>query len=107
MGLDLDQLFGSAKEAISQGMNDVLKQGGNAAIGYLEGEAIAILAADKADKEKAFQEGVAQILTRPSSSNSFGAYVQNVAQSPIIKEYGGYIIAGAAVVAIVVLFNRG
>lgn len=108
MGFDIGQVFGNAKSAIEQGMNDVLKQGGNAALGWLEGEAINLLSADKADKEKAFSAGVVDILNRPTASGSLGSYIGNQLQSPVMKNYGPYIIAGIGAIGVLalVIFSR-
>ena len=104
MGLDIGELFGNVWEDVKQGANDVLKTGGNAALGYLEGEAIKILEADKAQNEKNFQTNIKEILQRPSSADSLGAYVANVAQAPVIKEYGPYILIGITLIAMGAIF---
>lgn len=106
MGLSLDSLWQGAKQAAEQGMEDMLKIGGNAALGYLEGQAIAILEADKRDKEKAMQNHIATTLQRPGSPNSFGAYLSNAAQSPILKQYGPYIVGFVVSVALVTLVMK-
>lgn len=107
MGLDISAIFGNIQKDVSAGMNDVLKLGGNAALGYLEDQAIKILEADKADKEKIFKTDLATILKRPGSGDSLGAYLGNVAQSPIIKEYGPYILMGVCIVAVGTVMLRG
>lgn len=99
-GIDMDQLFGDAKKAASQGMDDLLKTGGNAALGYLEQQAINIISADQAQHTEAAQSNINAILNRPTTAGSFGAYFSNLAQSPALKAYGPYVIGVIAVVAI-------
>lgn len=107
MGLNLDQIFGNAKEAIAQSADDAWKTVSHGALGYLENEAIKVLQADKAQNEKAFQTNVAEILKRPTSVDSMGAYVSNLVQSPALKQYGPYVI-GAVVLCfgVAVLIGR-
>jgi len=96
MGINLEQIFGNAKEAITQSADDAWKTVSHGALGYLENEAIKVLQADKAQNEKAFQTNVAEILKRPTATDSMGAYLSNMVQSPVLKEYGPYVI-GAVV----------
>lgn len=96
MGLNLDQIFGNAKQAIEQTATDAWKTASHGALGYLENEAIKVLQADKAQNEKAFQTNVAEILKRPTAVDSMGNYISNLVQSPALKEYGPYVI-GAVV----------
>lgn len=96
MGLDLGQIFGNAVEAIEQSADDAWKTVSHGALGYLENEAIKVLQADKAKNEKAFQTNLSEILNRPTSADSMGAYLSNMVQSPVLKEYGPYVI-GAVV----------
>ncbi len=88
MGLDLDQLFGDAWKAAEQGMNDVLKTGGNAALGYLEDQAIAIIAADRDQHLKEAQDHTKEILSRPTAEGSFGEYLKSMIQSPTLQTFG-------------------
>jgi hypothetical protein len=106
MGLDFNSLFNQAKQAVNQGMNDLLKTGGNAAIGYLENQAVALIQADQKQHEAEFQTNVADILKRPGAADSFGSYLSNVSQSPVIKEYGGYILGAVVGIAIVTLLLK-
>lgn len=107
MGLDIGQIFGSAKDAIEQSASDAWGTVSTGALGYLENEAIKILQADKQQNEKAFQTNVQTILKRPTATDSMGAYLSNLAQSPALKEYGPYVI-GAVVLCfgVAVLIGR-
>lgn len=98
MGLDLNALFGKAEAAATQGMNDLLKQGGNAGLGYLEKSAIDVLSADKAQHDTAYQNAVTAQLQSPATPGSFAAYLQGLTQDPVLKQYGGTLII--AVIAI-------
>lgn len=104
MGLDIGQVFGNAVEAVKNEGSDLLKMGWNAGLGYLEGEAIKILEADKADKQNAFKEGVTNVINRPTSADSFGAYVSNLASQPVIKQYGPYVIGGILLFGVLSVF---
>lgn len=92
MGFDIGQLFQNVEQAASQGMSDVLKTGGNAAIGYLEGQAVQIIQADQKQHEVSFQDATMQMMQRPTAANSISAYVQNLMQAPALKEYGPYVL---------------
>jgi len=105
MGLDLSAMWDDAKKAASQGMQDALNQGGNAGLGYLEGQAISIIQADQSKHEQAAQNAAKEMLDRPPSK--FGSYLTNLYQQPIIKQYGVYILAGAAVLIGATLMLRG
>lgn len=104
MGLDINQLFGKAQDAAEKGMNDLLKTGGNAALGFLEGQAIDILNTDKNKHEQASQAAVQDILNRPSSP--FGDYVSNLMKNPTLNQYGPYIIFGVAGILILGAYLR-
>lgn len=108
MGLDLGQVFGNAVDAIKNEGNDLLKMGWNAGLGYLEDQAIKIIEADRSDKEAAFKQGVATAINRPTSTESFGAYISNLAQQPVIKQYGPYVIGGILLFGVLAVFmGRG
>lgn len=102
--IDLDSLFGQAKEAVSKGMSDVLEQGGNAALGFLEQKAIDIIEQDKAQREKQLQTFTTQNMSGPPAPGSFGAYIGNVLQSPVLKEMGPSIMIGVAIIAVGAIF---
>lgn len=108
MGLDLDSLFGQAKAAASQGMDDLLKTGGNSALGYLENQAAAVLQHDANQNTANAQAATQAILSRPTNADSFGAYLTNMIQQPAVKQYGPYILGGIAVVLVAGYFiGRG
>lgn len=98
MGLDISQLFGNAIEDAKKGMTDIAKIGGSAALGYLEDQAVKIIQADKQQHEANFKEGVLEVLNRPTAVDSLGNYISNAVQSPVIKQYGPYIILGVLLI---------
>jgi len=100
--MDLGKLFGDAAKAAETGMTDILKQGGNAALGYLEQQAIAIISEDKTQRETQMQGALQQQLTAPSNPSSFGAYMQKVATDPIVKQYGPTVLIGVGCTAVLV-----
>lgn len=104
MGIDLGQMFEDAKKAASQGMQDALNTGGNAALGFLEGQAVSVIQADQSKHEQAAQNATTDIMNRPSSP--FGKYLGNMMQQPIIKQYGVYILGGIVVVAGLVIYLK-
>ena len=104
MGLDIDQLWNNAKEAADKGMNDLLKSGGNAAIGYLEQQGINILNADSQKHMQDAQAATTAIMSRPSSANSFGAYLSGIVQNSGLKTYGPGVILAVAVVGVAAVF---
>lgn len=107
MGIDLGQMFGDAKNTVLQGMNDFAKQGGNAAIGYLEGQAIGVIQADQSQHEEAVQQVVTKQLSTPPNPGSFGAYLTGLVQQPVIKQYGLYILGAVGLIVVVTLVARG
>lgn len=104
MGFDINELFGKAQSAAEQGMNDLLKTGGNAALGYLEGQAINILKSDKAHHEEASQQAVTEIMNRPNSP--MGDYFSNLMRNPVLNNYGPYIVFGLAGVLLIGMYIR-
>lgn len=132
--VDLSALFGGgdAKGAVDTGMNDLLKMGGNAGLGYLEAPAISaveeyqrknegnilgtlagtfagILKNDKASNEAQVKAAIAEQLKKPSGGGSggFGGYLSGLAQDPILKQYGVYIVGGVLILIAVGFSMRG
>lgn len=106
MSIDIGQLFGNAEDSVKHGMTDLLHMGGNAGLGFLEGKAISILQQDQADKNSAAQQQIQTTLDQPNAPGSFGAYLSNLAQTPVLKEYGPYILAGIGGIILVTLIAR-
>ena len=88
-------------DAAEAGMTDALKAGGNAALGYLEQQAINLINADKAKHEAAAQGYLTDQLATPSNPNSFGSYLSNLASSPAMQTYGPYILGGILLIVVV------
>ena len=107
MGIDIGAMFGDALKSAEQGMSDTLQQGGNAALGYLEQNAINLISADKKTHEEAYQTAVAKNLAQPANPNSFGSYLSNITQSPVIKQYGVYILGAVALIVGATLVMKG
>ena len=103
MGFDISQLFGSSGDTAKSGMSDVLKSGANAALGYLEQQAINVISADKKQHEIQAQASGASLLQHPSNPNSFGSYFSNLMQGPALQTYGPYVLGGVAIVAIITI----
>lgn len=104
MGLDIDALWGNAKEAINQGMNDLLKSGGNAAIGYLEQQAVNIISEDQKKHIQDAQAATQAIMSRPTDANSFGAYLSGIAQNAGVRQYGPAMMIAVVVVGVAAVF---
>jgi len=98
MGLNLSDLFSSAKSAVEQTANDAMKLGYHSGLGYLEDQAIRIISADKAQHDANFKKATTEILNRPTAVGSFGGYISDLAQSPVLKQYGPYVIIGILLV---------
>lgn len=107
MGIDISAIFASAKSAVEQSATDAYKTVTTGALGYLEDQAVKVIQADKAQNEAAFKTNVQNILKRPTAVDSMGAYMSNLAQSPILKEYGPYVL-GAVILCfgVAVLMGR-
>lgn len=107
MGLDIGALFGQAEDAAKAGMNDVLNQGGTAALGYLESQAVAVISADQKQNEAATQANVTALLNRPSSPGGIGSYLSSLVQGPALKQYGPYVLVAVAIVVVgTILLSR-
>lgn len=106
MGLDISNLVGQAEDAASKGMSDLLSQGGNAGLGFLEQQAINTIAADQAKHTAAYQASVANTLNAPAVPGSFSSYLSSITQGPIIQQYGIYIAAAVAVIVGATLLVR-
>jgi uncharacterized membrane protein YebE (DUF533 family) len=104
MGLDLSAMWGDAKKAAEQGMQDALNIGGNAALGYLEGQAIGVIQQDQTKHVAEAQRATADILNRPSTP--FGDYAKNILSQPVVKQYGVYILGGIGIVVVATLLMR-
>lgn len=107
MGIDLGAMWGDAMNTAKQGMTDLLKQGGNAGLGYLEGQAIAVIQADQAQHEEAVKQSITNALNTPPNPNSFGSYLSGLTQQPIIKQYGLYILGAVGLIIVVTLVAKG
>ncbi len=90
--MDLDKLFGDSWKAAEQGMNDLLKTGGNSALGYLEDQAIGVIKADRDQHIKEAQDHTKEILSRPTQEGSFGEYLKSMLQGPVMQTYGAPMI---------------
>lgn len=107
--MDLDELWTNAKTAAEQGMNDLLKTGGNSALGYFEDQAIAIIKADRDKHITEAQDHAKEILSRPTVEGSFGEYLKSVFQSPLLQNYGTPMLfmIGAVAIGGYILLKKG
>lgn len=100
MGFDIGQLFGNAAADAAKGAQDLLKQGATAGLGYLEGQAVAVISDDQKKNQAAFQTSVASALKKPGDPNGFGAYLSGLLEGPALKQYSPYILVAVAVIAV-------
>lgn len=98
MGFSIDQLFGDVKKIAEEGMGDLLKQGGAAGLGWLEGKAIDILEKDKNQHEQFVKGKIEEQMKTPGQPGSFGSYFSDLAAQPAIKMYGPYVLMGLGIV---------
>lgn len=104
MGIDIGAMFQDMKNTAAQGMNDLLKQGANAGLGYLEGQAVKVIQADQQQHEKDFQDATMAAIQRPTAAGSFGDYFSGLAKSPVLKSSGPYVLVAIAIVAVGAIF---
>ena len=97
-GIKIDEMWGNVTKSAEQAIGDLWRNASSSVPAYIEGQAISILEADKKKHEAEFQRNAAEILARPTSADSFSAYISNQLQSPVIKQYGAPILI--AIVAI-------
>ena len=100
MGIDFNDLFGQAKNAIDQAFNDVKKTGVPALEASLEKWGADALNKMAQDSQKTVDANVKEILARPQDPNGLGAYLANTFKSPVMQQYGGFIVVGLFAVAV-------
>lgn len=107
MSIDLNSLFGQAKDAASQGMTDMLNTMGNSALGYLETQGANALQGMAKQNAAQAQAATSEILNRPGGGpDSFGNYLSSVMQSPVLKQYGPTMMIAVAAIVILTLAMR-
>jgi len=108
MGIDIGSIFNSAKESVEQTAKDAWNLGVTGGLAYLEDQAIKVIEADKNQNAAKLQSGVVSILNRPTSGDSLGGYITQQLQSPVLKQYGPYVILGVLLVGVTFVFmSRG
>lgn len=101
MGIDLNSLINGAVSSSAQTGQDLWQSVGQGALAYVEGQAISVIKTDQDSHAKQAQSTVQNILQRPTSAGSFGEYLSNLFQNPVLANYGPYILF---VVAAIVFF---
>lgn len=107
MGIDLSAMWQQAKDAASQGVDNLINTGGPAALAYVEQQGVQIIQADQAQHVEAYQKATSQALDKPSSPNSFSSYLASITQGPVIQKYGLWAVAGVGLIVAITLFVRG
>lgn len=110
MGLDFSELFGNAKDAISQAVEDVKNTGLPALEASLEKWGADKLNEMSKNSQGTVDQNVKEILNRPQDPNGIGAYISNTLKTPVVQQYGGLMIAGVVgigVLAVLIFSKKG
>lgn len=107
MGIDLDELWGQAKNAVESAWTDVEKVGVPALQASLEQWGIDTLSQMNRQTEATLNTNLKEVLNRPPG-DGLGKYLNDALKTPIVENYGGVVIAVAVGVGVlfVVAFGR-
>lgn len=98
------------KDQVSDTWSDVTSTGVPAAIAGVENYAASQLSQQATVSQQAANKAAQQIASQPGPSSgimkSISASFSNVAQSAIVKQYGVYILAGAALLIVGGMYLR-
>lgn len=104
--MDFGQLWEDLKEKTGSAVDDALKTGWPAVQSGLEQWGIDVLKKQNAETQKTLENNVHEIMTRPATSVGVSDYIKNAMQGPILKEYGGLIVAGVVGILVVGMYLR-
>lgn len=105
--MDFSELFGNVEDTAQQAWSDVINTGVPALQSSLEQWGIDVLTQQHAQTQQTVDTNVKELLSRPDSTG-FGSYISNTLKSPVMQQYGGWMVAGVVVVGIaaLVIFRR-
>lgn len=108
MGIDFGAIFGNISNQVDKAWTDVKNTGVPAVEASLEKWGADTLSGMAKNSQATVDTNVKEILARPSDPNGLGAYLANTIKSPVVQQYGGYILAAVAVVGIgaVLIFSK-
>ncbi len=101
MGINWDDIWGQAEEAINQGWNDLQTVGVPALQSAAERWGIQVLQEQNKETTAQLNQATQAVLDRPSAEGSFGSYLAEVFQAPVAQKYGPQILIGALGLVIV------
>lgn len=107
MGINFDDIWGQAKEALNTGLQDLEKVGKPALYATVLDNAEKVIQEQKRQTSAALDAGVKEIAQRPKDPNSFASQFLSKFQNPVIKEYGmPILVAGVLLIGVGFLIRR-
>lgn len=108
MGINWDDIWGQAERAVNQGFNDLQTIGVPALQNAAEQWGIAVLTEQNKETSAQLKEVTKEVLNRPSAEGSFGSFLAEGFQAPVLEKYGPHILIGAvALIVVGVIVSRG
>lgn len=108
MGINWDDIWGQAEAAIDQGWKDFQSVGVPALQSAAEQWGIQVLTEQNKKTSAELKEATQAVLDRPSADGSFGSYLAEAFQAPVLDKYGPHILIGAvALIVIGVIVAKG
>ena len=108
MGINWDDIWGQAETAVNQGFKDLQTVGVPALQNAAEQWAINVLKEQNKETSAQLKEVTKEVLDRPSSEGSFGSFLAESFQAPVLDKYGPHILIGAvALIVVGVIASRG
>ncbi len=106
MGINWDDLWGQAQQAVDSGLKDLQNVGIPALQSAAEQWGIQVLTQQHAETTQQLNQNVKEVLDRPSKEGSFGSYLADAFKQPALKQYGPMILLGAGALVVLGLALR-
>jgi len=108
MGINWDDIWGQAEAAVQQGFNDLQTVGVPALQNAAEQWGISVLQEQNKETSATLKEVTKEVLNRPSAEGTFGSFLAEGFQAPVLDKYGPHILIGAvALVVVGIIVSRG
>lgn len=106
MGIDWDSLWGNVQAEASKAWDKVETVGVPAVQSSLEKWGIDVLTKQNKETEAKLNEGMQQLASEPTQPGTFGYYLKDALEAPLLKQHGGMIVAGVAGLIVVGMLLR-
>lgn len=99
--INWDDIWGQAEKAVSDGWNDLQRVGVPALQNAAEQWGIQVLTEQNKKTSAELKQVTKEMLDQPSADGSFGSFLKEGFQAPVLDKYGPHILIGAAALIIV------